>query len=56
MGTKIRIAIQIGNAVPPVFAQAIGEELMRHLEYHKARHSAMPKLAGSKLISSFANS
>lgn len=56
IGTKIRIAIQIGNAVPPVFAQAIGEELMRHLEYHKARCSALPKLAETSRIASMADS
>ncbi len=30
-GTKIRIAIQIGNAVPPLFARAIAETLREHL-------------------------
>lgn len=31
-GTKIRIAIQIGNAVPPVFARAIASYLMKQME------------------------
>ena len=31
-GTKIRIAIQIGNAVPPMFAKHIGERVRQHLE------------------------
>lgn len=30
-GTKIRIAIQIGNAVPPVLAEAIARKVKRHL-------------------------
>lgn len=30
-GTKIRIAIQIGNAVPPLLARAVAEHLRRHL-------------------------
>ena len=41
-GTKIRIAIQIGNAVPPLLAQAIGDEVRRHLRIHKVRPSARP--------------
>lgn len=41
-GTKIRIAIQIGNAVPPVFAQAIAEHVMRHLKGEKATVSRKP--------------
>lgn len=36
-GTKIRIAIQIGNAVPPLFARVVGNHVMRHLEFHKVR-------------------
>jgi DNA (cytosine-5)-methyltransferase 1 len=36
-GTKIRIAIQIGNAVPPIFATAVGRHIMRHLEEHRIR-------------------
>lgn len=30
-GTKIRIAVQIGNAVPPVFAESIASHLMEEL-------------------------
>ncbi|WP_404309708.1 DNA cytosine methyltransferase [Neorhodopirellula lusitana] len=30
-GTKIRIAIQIGNAVPPVFAKALANHIKKHL-------------------------
>jgi DNA (cytosine-5)-methyltransferase 1 len=42
-GTKIRIAIQIGNAVPPVFAYAVAKHLMEHLIMHKAKCSPLPK-------------
>jgi DNA (cytosine-5)-methyltransferase 1 len=42
IGSKIRIAIQIGNAVPPIFAHAVGEHLMQHLESRKARCVAKP--------------
>jgi len=42
-GTKIRIAIQIGNAVPPVMAKVIGDHLMEHLEQHRIRPVAAPK-------------
>lgn len=34
-GTKIRIAMQIGNAVPPLFAEAIAKQVMDHLVKHK---------------------
>ncbi len=33
-GTKIRIAMQIGNAVPPVFGEAIARHLADHLRSH----------------------
>lgn len=33
-GTKIRIAIQIGNAVPPKFAEVLGKTVHRHLDAH----------------------
>ena len=33
-GTKIRIAIQIGNAVPPVLGKAVADEIRRHFERH----------------------
>lgn len=42
-GTKIRIAVQIGNAVPPVFAQAIAEQVRAHLEEVEAPASLKPK-------------
>jgi len=41
-GTKIRIAIQIGNAVPPVFAKAVATHVMRHLNGEKATVSRRP--------------
>ncbi len=41
-GTKIRIAIQIGNAVPPLLAQIIAEHVMKHLEGEKATVSRKP--------------
>lgn len=34
-GTKTRIAIQIGNAVPPLLAEAVAEEVMAHLKRHQ---------------------
>ena len=36
-GSKIRIAIQIGNAVPPVLAEALAEFVLEHIESHKGR-------------------
>lgn len=33
-GSKIRIAVQIGNAVPPVFAEAIARHVLDHLREH----------------------
>ena len=41
-GSKIRIAIQIGNAVPPLFAQAIAEQVKRHLVANSARATRKP--------------
>ena len=34
-GTKIRIAVQIGNAVPPVFAHCLAKHLLQHLDLHQ---------------------
>ena len=42
-GTKIRVAIQIGNAVPPVLAKAIGRQVKRHLQENGVRPTARPK-------------
>lgn len=42
-GTKIRIAVQIGNAVPPVFAEAIARHVREHLEEHGVRPAAAEK-------------
>lgn len=36
-GTKIKIAIQIGNAVPPLLAQAVAEQIADHLKRHAGR-------------------
>lgn len=44
-GTKIRIATQIGNAVPPLLAKAIGAVVRDHLKAHRVRPSARPKAA-----------
>jgi DNA (cytosine-5)-methyltransferase 1 len=41
-GTKIRIAIQIGNAVPPMFAHAIAKQVMTHMEEHGVRPQRLP--------------
>lgn len=41
-GSKIRIAIQIGNAVPPLLARAIGEQVYKHLRKYKERPTARP--------------
>ncbi len=41
-GTKIRIAIQIGNAVPPVLAHAVAAQVRNHLERMEAPVSAKP--------------
>jgi len=43
VGSKIRIAVQIGNAVPPLFAEAIAKEVMLHLRTFKARSVASPR-------------
>ena len=42
-GSKIRIAIQIGNAVPPVFAEVIARQVRSHLAEYGARPSSRPK-------------
>jgi len=44
-GTKIRIAIQIGNAVPPVFAEHIADAVASHLRANRIRVSPKPKRA-----------
>lgn len=42
-GTKIRIAIQIGNAVPPVLAKTVAAEIRQHLEQHEWEPRPVPK-------------
>jgi len=49
-GTKIRVAIQIGNAVPPVFAEAVAKHVMQHLESEKASVSRKPTRANISRI------
>lgn len=41
-GTKIRIAIQIGNAVPPRLSEAIGRQVREHLLQHRQRPVSRP--------------
>lgn len=42
-GTKIRIALQIGNAVPPLLARAIADHVKKHLRVNKVRPTRRPK-------------
>ena len=44
-GTKIRVAIQIGNAVPPKFAESIADHVMGHLTQHRQRPTRKPTTA-----------
>lgn len=44
-GTKIRIAIQIGNAVPPKLAHAVAQQVRLHLEEEQSPGSSRPKRA-----------
>lgn len=44
-GTKIRIAIQIGNAVPPTFGKALGAQVKAHLLAHGVEPSDRPTAA-----------
>ena len=39
MGSKISIAIQIGNSVPPKLAEAIAKQMLDHLREHRVRPS-----------------
>lgn len=41
-GTKIRIAIQIGNAVPPVLARAVGVHVRNHLKEYGIKPPRKP--------------
>lgn len=41
-GTKIKIAAQIGNAVPPLLARALGKHVAQHLKRHGARPTKRP--------------
>jgi DNA (cytosine-5)-methyltransferase 1 len=47
-GSKIRIAVQIGNAVPPILARAIAEQVRHHLD---TQRSTPPRAArnGAKI-------
>jgi len=36
-GTKIRIAIQIGNAVPPLLAKAVAKQVLDHMKSRRVR-------------------
>lgn len=50
-GTKIRIAIQIGNAVPPPLAKAIAENVKKHLREFKHRPTSRPAKADLRQLS-----
>lgn len=43
-GSKIEIAIQIGNAVPPVLAEAVAKYVMGHMDSHAERRKAVTAL------------
>ncbi len=43
-GTKIRIAVQIGNAVPPVFAHCVAKHLMQHLDAPPSTPTPLPSV------------
>lgn len=43
LGTKIRIATQIGNAVPPQFAEVLARHIHNHLRQHSRRPVARPR-------------
>jgi DNA (cytosine-5)-methyltransferase 1 len=43
VGNKVRIAMQIGNAVPPLFAKVLASHVRQHLEFHKVRPVAQPR-------------
>ncbi|MFO1066228.1 MAG: DNA cytosine methyltransferase [Pirellulales bacterium] len=51
-GTKIRIAVQIGNAVPPVFAEAIALHVTEHLTEHRVRPVSKPTSRQLSLLQS----
>ena len=43
-GTKIRIAIQIGNAVPPVFAQCLATHIRQELDKQQKLRTVAPRM------------
>jgi DNA (cytosine-5)-methyltransferase 1 len=49
-GTKIRIAVQIGNAVPPLFAQCVATHLMQHLDAVQSSLTLVPRLKRQRLL------
>lgn len=49
-GTKIRIAVQIGNAVPPLFAQCVATQLMQHLQSSPKSSAQKSRLNQQQLI------
>lgn len=50
-GTKTRIAAQIGNAVPPVFAEALAKHVRAHLEEYEAKAVKKPSVKQLKAFS-----
>lgn len=50
-GTKTRIAAQIGNAVPPVFAEALAKHVRAHLEEYEAKAVKKPTVKQLKAFS-----
>lgn len=49
-GNRSRIAAQIGNAIPPVFAEMLGDWVRKHMEQHAASTVAKPTVRQMQAI------